>query len=110
MHMAKKRTMSEDDVKMEIRDYVIRNYSQLKGDGKTMPDSIHNVLITFQIGNKFNDVGKYTIDIDAYGKVEDANGVKENEHYGTQCVVHVSSNDDDSPSVEIKEKLYFQKR
>lgn len=102
--------MSEDDVKAEIRDYVIHNYSELKGDSKLMPDSIHNVLVTFQPGNKYTGVGKYEIDLDVYGKVIEESIIRENEHYGTLCFVHISINEDCSPKVEIKEKLFFQKR
>jgi hypothetical protein len=109
--MAKpKRTMSKDDVRAEIADYVKRNFSQLKGDSNTVLDSLQSVLATIQPGIEYTGEGDYKVYLDVYGIVKDENNIKENEHYGSLCSVHVIKDEEGSPKIEINDKLYFQKR
>ena len=104
-----KLTMKKTDVQTAIAHYFREQFYNLKIVEEVKPDTITNVLATIQ-DKDYQGVGEYHVFLDIYGKLKDGcNGIKENEHFTTSCVVIVKADEEDSPIIEITDNIILTK-
>lgn len=104
-----KLSMKKKDVEYAISQYIIANFSDFPIKGREHPESLTKVLATIQ-SNDYHGADTYQVQLDIYGSVKDGNiGIKENEHFTSNCRVKVEQNSDNSPKISITDNMFFTK-
>lgn len=97
--------MKKTDVQVAIANYFSEHFNDLSIFGDPRLDTISNALATIQ-DKEYQGAGEYHVVLDVYGNIIDgSNGIKENEHFTTSCVVMVKTDEDGSPIIEINDNI-----